>query len=462
MSDRSKRAPASAVGMLRDAGSLSGVPSVAVLLELVRTPSAGGHVKCWERFAEAAAATSPAELGVDLTVYTLGEASRIEPLSPAVRFVSLPPVLSTAPLVRDTGTDVCDLSPLHPALRGLLPLHDVWHLTHTFSFANTAVRLRRKLRRKQRREQRGAGTPTLPGLVGSVHTDVPALTVFYVHEVLGSMPGCPAPYAVRARLGELSARLVRLHRDRLLRACDRVLVPTEQERADTAAVVGAERVSVLGRGVDHGRFRPGAAQRSDIRGELTRRHGVPAGRTIVLFAGRADASKRLILLAEAVRRLRDEGRPVHLVVAGAGHESARVHRLLGPDVTLLGTVSQDQLGRVYAGCDIFALPSRTETIGNVVGEAMACGLPVVLPAGARTTRWLAAPGEDGLLVAEDNVLGWAAALAELVEHPDVRAAMGRRAAATARARQRTWSQVLIEDLVPVWRQVAPPSAFGTG
>ncbi|MET9860432.1 hypothetical protein ABZY93_14135 [Streptomyces smyrnaeus] len=42
-----------------------------------------------------------------------------------------------------------------------------------------------------------------------------------------------------------------------------------------------------------------------MRGELTRRHDVPVGRTTVLFAGRADASKRLMVLAEAVRRLRE-------------------------------------------------------------------------------------------------------------------------------------------------------------
>ncbi|WP_274564736.1 glycosyltransferase [Streptomyces spiramyceticus] len=431
------------VGLLHAAAASSDVPSVAVLVDLVRTPSSGGQIKCWEHFAEAAAGMSPAALGVDLTVYTLGEAHRVERLSPAVRFVSVPPLLSTAPLVRKAGADVCDLSPHHPALNRLLPLHSVWHLTHMFSLANTAVRLRRTRQR--------AGPANRPGLVASVHTDVPALTSSYVQELLGRAPARLMPRAAPARLGELSARLARHRRDRLLRACDLVLVATPQERTDMTAVVGEERVSLLGRGVDHRLFRPDASARA----ELTRSHGVPADRTVVLFAGRADASKRVTLLAEAVRRLRDEGRSVHLVVAGTGHETEQVSRLLGLDATLLGTVSQDRLGRVYAGCDVFALPSLTETIGNVVGEAMACGLPVVLPAGARTTRWLASPGDDGLVVADDSVAGWARALAALVDDPAARAAMGRRAAATARATQRTWAQVLTEDLVPVWREVAP-------
>jgi glycosyltransferase involved in cell wall biosynthesis len=421
------------------------VPSVAVLVELVRTPLAGGQVKCWERFAEAAAGLSAADLGVDLTVYVLGDRERVEPLSPAVRFVALRPLVSTAPLVRRGGVDVSDLAPHHPVLARLLPRHDVWHLTHTFAFATTAARLSRR--------QRRAGLPGRAGVVGSLHTDVPALTAAF----LSRLPVVPA-LGPALGLPDLGAALVRRHRDRLLRACDRVLVATAGERAETAAVVGENQVSLLDRGVDRERFRPDPSARA----ELARHHGIPADTTVVLYAGRLDASKRVILLAEAVRRLRSRGRAVHLVAAGAGPEDVRVSELLGRDVTLLGTLPQDTLARVYAGCDVFAFPSLTETIGNVVGEAMACELPVVLPAGARTTRWLASPGEDGLVVADDDPAGWAAALATLVDEPEARSAMGKRAAATALHRHRTWTRVLVEDLLPVWCRVAPRRASGSG
>nr|WP_050364400.1 glycosyltransferase [Streptomyces fradiae] len=162
-----------------------------------------------------------------------------------------------------------------------------------------------------------------------------------------------------------------------------------------------------------------------------------------------------MVLAEAVRRLLDTGHPVHLVVAGTGADSPRVRALLGPGVTLLGTVPQERLAQVYAGCDVLAFPSRSETAGNVVAEAMACGLPVVLPAGARTRRWLAAPGGDGLLVADDDAAGWARALAVLVDRPEVRTAMGHRAAGTARLHHRSWERVLREDLLPHWYAVSP-------
>src|SRR5271170_5807693 len=69
---------------------------VGVLVALSLTTDAGGHVKCWERIAEAAV-----EFGdrLDLTVHFNGPAiERIE-LSPSVRYVLMPPVLSTRRLV---------------------------------------------------------------------------------------------------------------------------------------------------------------------------------------------------------------------------------------------------------------------------------------------------------------------------------------------------------------------------
>ncbi len=142
------------------------------------------------------------------------------------------------------------------------------------------------------------------------------------------------------------------------------------------------------------------------------------------------------------------------MLVGSGAQTDRIRELLGPDVTHLGRQSQDRLAQVYAGCDVFAFPSHTETVGNVVAEAMACGLPVVLPEHAETTQWLTAPGHDGLVVRDDTPEGWARALESLLVRPESLRLMGRRAARTARTRHATWTQVLREDLLPVWHEAA--------
>ncbi|MFF5159677.1 glycosyltransferase [Streptomyces sp. NPDC000348] len=417
--------------------------SVAVLVELLRRDTSGGQVKCWEHFARSAARLpEPLPDGsggtpLDLTVYFLGERERVEPLSPRVRFVVLRPVLSSAATrSADRAEDVCDLAPYHPRLAALLPRHDVWHLTHGFAFAATAVRLHRHAARR---------SGPRPRLVGSVHTDVPLLASVYARYLAERwLPGSHPK--VEDLLADRAERALRRRRDRLLDACERVLVPTPEGRAELARVLGPHRVALLRRGVDHELFRPDPTARA----WLARAYGVPADRPLVLFAGRLDASKGVPLLTESVRLLRAGGSAAHLVMAGSGAEEDAVRRALGRDVTLLGPLPQDRLARVYAGCDVFAFPSRTETSGNVVAEAMACGLAVVLPEGAHTTRWLSAPGLDGIVVPADDPRTWADALRPLTDRPALRESVRHRAAETSRNTHPTWDRVLAEDLLPLW------------
>ncbi|MFY1678975.1 glycosyltransferase [Streptomyces sp. WMMC905] len=425
--------------------------SIAILVELARVGTSGGHIKCWERFAESAARLTGHVDGVpggrppDLTVYFLGDRERVETLAPHVRFVMLRPVLGSGALTSAVGAeDVTDLAPYHPRLAALLPRHDVWHLTHGFAYATTAAHLAGRVRHR-------------PRLVASVHTDVPALIGVYTRYLAERRLPAGERAPVRTLAG-LTARhaeqWMRRRRDRLLRGCDLVLSPTAAGRAELAGDLGADRVRPLRRGLDHERFRP----RPGARDRLVREHGVPADRPLVVFAGRLDDSKGLPLLTDSLRLLRGRGRRAHLVLAGAGAEEDAVRATLGSDATLLGPLPQERLAEVYAGCDVFAFPSRTETVGNVVAEAMASGLAVVLPDGAATTGWLAEPGTDGIVVGRDDAEDWADALCGLVDHPRRLAAVRRAAATTSQERHPSWDRVLAEDLLPAWFPAAASGA----
>lgn len=143
----------------------------------------------------------------------------------------------------------------------------------------------------------------------------------------------------------------------------------------------AERLSLRPRGVvvpnavdpsQMAALKPGALRaRSDL-----------AGRPIVLFLGRLHEVKGIDLLLKAVNRL--DPRPA-LVIAGPGHTSYRrrlermIERLgLLQDVTLLGPVYGRGKWEAMAEADLFVLPSRQESFGLAVVEAMAVGTPVIV------------------------------------------------------------------------------------
>ena len=162
------------------------------------------------------------------------------------------------------------------------------------------------------------------------------------------------PEYLKARLGLPAAWtysiLKRFHRES--RA---ILVPTEAMRG-VLQHRGFERTRVWGRGVDSQRFQPGPRDTLNL------------PRPILLYAGRVAPEKNL----EAFAAL---DLPGSRVVVGDGPELGRL-RARYPGVHWLGGQPHDSLARYYSAADAFVFPSRTDTFGLVMLEAMACGCPV--------------------------------------------------------------------------------------
>ncbi|MFW6027572.1 MAG: glycosyltransferase [bacterium] len=418
---------------------------VAVLVDLYLEPRAGGHVKAWERFAEAAT-SFPDEL--ELTVYFLGAEISETPLSETVRYRTVPPRLGTRriPFLRQGGGDT-DLAGHNARLSRFLRYHKVIHATSAFAFGLTGARI--------------AGR-TGAALVYSIHTDVPKFTRIYTRHVLRNLFG-ETPLtrflADRVKVGELSARGHEKRLHRLWRESRTVLASNDADAAAAASVTGAERVARLRRGIDKERFHPGRRDRA----WLAETFGAPEDPVLVHFAGRVDESKGVLTAARAVARLREEGLDVHFLAAGEGAAKHEVRALLGGrGTTFTGTVDQETLARVMASCDLFVFPSETETVGNVVIEAQAAGLPAILSASGNSRHCLGADGIDGRLVAGQDEGGWAAALRPLVADRAARAAMSAAARTHIERDWPSWTDVVREDLIPVWRAAAGESGPGRG
>lgn len=158
----------------------------------------------------------------------------------------------------------------------------------------------------------------------------------------------------------------------------RVYTPSEPARADLRAL-GVDDVEVWGRGVDLGAFSP--TQRSHA---LRAAYGIDTS-VVFLHVGRLAAEKGADVIVRAFLRARESlpAGAARLIIAGAGPEEDLLRREAGPDVLFLGVLDRRRtLPRLYASADVFLFSSLTETLGLVVLEAMASGLPVIAtPAG---------------------------------------------------------------------------------
>ncbi len=133
-----------------------------------------------------------------------------------------------------------------------------------------------------------------------------------------------------------------------------------------------ERLKILPRGLDTDLFHP--ARREPA---FFEKFGACNGEVRLLYVGRVSREKDLDLLAAAYRLLRDEGLPVQLFVVGHGPYSDAFAKSL-PEAFFTGYLRGNELAAAYASADIFVFPSTTDTFGNVILEAQACGLPVVV------------------------------------------------------------------------------------
>jgi len=174
--------------------------------------------------------------------------------------------------------------------------------------------------------------------------------------------------------------------------------------------------------------------------------------------GRLDRAKGFDLLLAAFARLRERFPDWHLALLGDGPEHAALVAQaealgLGQRVVFLGA-RRDPFA-ILARADLFVLPSRLEGFGNVLVEAMACGLPVVsfdCPSGPAQ---IVAHRESGLLVPAEDVPALAEAMATLMSDADERARMGR-AAREASQRFR------LDTVLDAWEQRVLPLAGPRG
>jgi glycosyltransferase involved in cell wall biosynthesis len=250
----------------------------------------------------------------------------------------------------------------------------------------------------------------------------------------------------------LPATLTRLMARRFTRSqaesVDRLIAPSRALRDALLAYGVLTQITVIPTGLEADRFEPG-----DGAGFRTR-HGIPAGRPVLVHVGRIAHEKNIDFLLRMLVVARAQIPDILLLIAGEGPALSHCRRLaadLGLDRNVLFTGYLDrrrELLDCYRAGDLFVFASRTETQGLVLLEAMAQGVPVVSTAHMGTVDILG-PGRGCAVVEEQEQL-FAAEVVSLMSDSTARQRLGRDALAYAA----TWSaRELTNRLIDLYRDV---------
>lgn len=274
-----------------------------------------------------------------------------------------------------------------------------------------------------RRAARRAGIPWTT----SYHTDFSRYAAAY------GVPWLRAPIARGIARFHASAR--------------RTFTPSAPAREDLRRL-GVQDVEVWGRGVDTAQFDP--RKRSDAA-----REGFHTGTAFTfVHVGRLAPEKDIDCLLEAFTQLsRVSDRSIRLIIAGTGPSLPMLRAKAPAGVTFLGTLDRERtLPALYASGDAFLFASTTETLGLVVLEAMASGLPVIAtPAGGVADHLR--DGENGLAFPARDAAACAAAMQRLLTDNDLRERL--RTGARRTAEGRSWEAEL-DRLDAAYRELLTP------
>jgi glycosyltransferase involved in cell wall biosynthesis len=194
--------------------------------------------------------------------------------------------------------------------------------------------------------------------------------------------------------------------------------------------IPAAKLRLLPRGLDIRMFHPSRRDEG-----FWRERGLREEELGMLYVGRVSKEKNLDVLVAVSKRLAQAGRAVRPLVVGEGPYLQEMKRLL-PDAIFTGYLRGEELARAYASADFFVFPSTTDTFGNVVIEAQASGIPVIV-SDAGGPRDLVEHGRNGFVTHALDAEDLAGRVSALCQDASLRERMG--GAARQRVEDRDWA-----------------------
>jgi glycosyltransferase involved in cell wall biosynthesis len=283
--------------------------------------------------------------------------------------------------------------------------------------------------------------PAVLGLAGLYHAKtckVPLVASYHTH-----LPKYLEHYGLGMLEGVLWELLKAMHNQAQLNLC------TSTAMQEQLTEHGIERVELWQRGVDTELFQPHLASQ-DMRSHLTQ--GSPES-PLLLYVGRLSAEKEIDRIKPVLQAIPE----ARLALVGDGPYRLELEKIFADTPThFVGYLTGKDLASAFASADAFVFPSRTETLGLVLLEAMAAGCPVIA-ANAGGIPDIVTDGVNGYLFDPNDEQGAIAATQRLLANAAERDTLRHNArqeadrwgwAAATRQLQRYYQAVLASQSLP--------------
>lgn len=235
-------------------------------------------------------------------------------------------------------------------------------------------------------------------LIASYHTDIPKYMDYYHLSFFKPL---------------MWWHLRRLHNKADLNLC------TSQTIKDQLDTKGFKNVNLWKRGVDLNSYNPNKKS-ADMRERLSNGH---PDNKILLYVGRVAAEKEI----EKVKQVLDADPNACLAIVGDGPYRSHLEEYFkGSNVVFTGFLHGEELASAFASSDIFVFSSTTETLGLVILEAMASGLPIVAAESGPTLEQIQ-DGKTGLLYNSAVKKDFQQKVLELINNDTLRKQIGSQA-----------------------------------
>jgi glycosyltransferase involved in cell wall biosynthesis len=202
--------------------------------------------------------------------------------------------------------------------------------------------------------------------------------------------------------------------------CDFVTAPSRSVFSEMSQYGFKRPGQVISNPVDTALFHP-----TSDKAQVKKQFGL--GNNTIVYAGRLAPEKNIETVIRAVMLASQKVSDIDLAIAGSGKSESELRQLVDKlgvknKIKFLGTLSQQELVKLYQASEIFTIASTSETQSLVLMQALACGLPAVVVDARALPEYV--NGQNGYVVKADDCRAMADKLILLLENPDLRQKLG--------------------------------------